>query len=728
MLTYLGKFGRNGAAVKLFLETRSQIVAVVLSCGEERVVQAFKRCVLRAADVDLVQLQALAAAHNASLEFFTKPPTESMVLQREHPPASNTTWLEATIRHVLAKLNDAKEKYEAWRGVRDVDEARENHKRRVDEIFDLEKKIISKAGENAFVIGDHYRSLPFQATERFRLGELRDQAKERASALKTRLDFTYRTRIKELETKVRDLREELDHDRKATKQHGERVRERLDNTTAVALIVTVRSSSVVGRGRVGPSVRDAVEDVRLRHNALARRLEQVRATLETADDWLALSPTWGHAEPSAFAAAVEQAFGLVPSAAFQKQAAKAIEALLGAYPPRLALPDLSRFPKLAAGRRLAYLGYALDLRAAQTELPVFFDLDEQGPRHVAVVGGSGSGKSVAASLLLEGALLHGIGALVLDPTGSWTGFASPCTSSRLLAGYPRFHMRPEWARAFDVRIVETADQADVPNLAREGRVTILTSAKLSEAEEVVTATTLLNQLYDEMSSQPDSPRLRLLLVLEEAHRYLRAKEVQPVLEKFARMARKKGVGLLVVSQVMVDLPPAIRNNTSTKILLNTHYAEDLNRAAQIFGSEFQKTIPKLTQGTGAYHFPEHGTALVAFRPPMHSPYAASKDAVAAFTASRELADSVAHLLARPDATDDTPSDTVTPGKRTAAPPVAEPAQPTKATTWRDIATRVASRGERPSVHELAEAIGKEGLQPPSLRTLQRFARSFTANG
>lgn len=716
-LIYLGRLSAGRIVVSQFYQSRDSVVVSVLSDGRTSVVQAFKKLVLNAGaskNVDLTQLSALLAAHATTLELRTTKPTPELVERIEPRKETKTRWLEHALSRLDQELAGVRQEYARWRGVRDKDEAHENLSNRREEIFDLNQKLIANAREPHFIYSPgKWHPSEWQRTDRVRFHEMKDQAKERASAIRSRLDFSYREEIKRLERKRRELLAEIETERKQDRATEDRAVEVLNESTAAAVLLTVQSRPLLAPGLKRDAVRAATEEVVKDARSLAAKLsERLNVHVRDAPDALTLSALFlpdvsALPAESLLGEEARRALSLVPRAALEKDVAKVVASQLTHHVEL----NLSRFPQPDGKRRLAYLGVALTSEQRPTQAPVYFDLDEAGPRHVAFVGGSGSGKSVAASLILEGAALHGVPALVFDPTRSWTGFAQPC-SGTMLDRFKPFGLKPEWARGFDVRILDTRQLLDGDaDVDVQKGITVFTSADVTEEEEASATASLLRSLFAQMNGWPESKRLRLLVVLEEAHRYLRHKAVQPILEQFARQARVKGIGLLVVSQVAVDLPPAIRNNCATKIQLFTNYTQDLTRAGQVFGSDVQKIVPKLRQAQGALHYPEYGTALVAFRPPLHSPSALSAEAMQLYLARRDLEEILATLVAQ------TTTQSKVNEKPTEA--AAEPRSGQTTRIWRDVATRVASKCK---VAQLRQEIADAGVAPPSRRTLQRFLR------
>jgi len=523
------------------------------------------------------------------------------------------------------------------------------------EVFDLNQKLVANAEKPSIIYTPHrYAVSAFQTTDRIRFNELRLQAEKRGTALRQRIDFARRARIQDLEERKRDLEKQLKEARSSEQRQRAEVKRLVRESETVGVSVLVRSPVLSVEGRINGAVESAAAEAHREAERLRRSLSAAlgcEVNVAPVDVLLAgpvvpdlaLLRESHDAAAKRISAVLEEALGLVSKDRVEKELQGVLASLLSGK-GNDALPDLSRFPRVTeTDRRLAYLG--LVLHDGKPTLPVLYDLDEQGPRHTAVVGGSGSGKSQAAALIVEGAALHRIPVLVFDPTRAWTGLALPCEAEGMLSRYPGFRMERTWRRGFEVRII---DGSDPP---RSEGIGILCPTGLTAGEESGVVGDLLRDLYEGMKAWPESKRLKLLLVFEEAHRYLKDKALQPILELFARTARAKGVGLLVVSQVAVDLPPAVRNNCATKIQLQTNYNQDLLRAAQVYGSQIRNAIPGLKQGQGALHFPEHGTCLVSFRPRLSSPSPLSEEAARLLMLGGEVGR--AATLLRHDATRDT---------------------------------------------------------------------------
>ena len=114
-------------------------------------------------------------------------------------------------------------------------------------------------------------------------------------------------------------------------------------------------------------------------------------------------------------------------------------------------------PQPPKGMRSAYVGL---IQSKYTRIPLIFDLDKLGPKNMAFIGATGNGKSIAAYDVIEEALFNNIPALVLDPTGQWTGFLEPCTDPNLLSKYNEFNIAAP--RAFSGKIYTPDSDVGLP--------------------------------------------------------------------------------------------------------------------------------------------------------------------------------------------------------------------------------------------------------------------------
>ena len=110
-----------------------------------------------------------------------------------------------------------------------------------------------------------------------------------------------------------------------------------------------------------------------------------------------------------------------------------------------------------------------------------------------------------------------------------------------------------------VNFAETRSRTTVIDLHRVGMETLQTAA----------GAFVLRKLYKDMFQWGETDRLRLLVVLDEAHRL--AKDI--TLPKLMKEGRKFGIAAVVASQTMQDFHPEVLQNAGTKILYRTNYPQ-----------------------------------------------------------------------------------------------------------------------------------------------------------
>jgi site-specific recombinase XerC len=91
--------------------------------------------------------------------------------------------------------------------------------------------------------------------------------------------------------------------------------------------------------------------------------------------------------------------------------------------------------------------------------------------------------------------------------------------------------------------------------------------------------------------------------------------IKPSRRSAARLLRKKGVGVMLVSQKISDFDPAMRSAMNVSIVFRTKYDGDLKAAARMLESQVSEVIPKLPVGYSVFHFADVGDPFVlAWRP------------------------------------------------------------------------------------------------------------------
>jgi hypothetical protein len=122
---------------------------------------------------------------------------------------------------------------------------------------------------------------------------------------------------------------------------------------------------------------------------------------------------------------------------------------------------------------------------------------------------------------------------------------------------------------------------------------------------------------------PEAREMRMMLIYDEVHRLLPkygGKGGYIVLERACREFRKWGIGIFMISQVLMDFKGAIRANISTEIQLRSKYEGDINRVKTKYGPEYSSKITKLVTGTGLMQNASYNDGkpwFVSFRPLLH---------------------------------------------------------------------------------------------------------------
>lgn len=102
-------------------------------------------------------------------------------------------------------------------------------------------------------------------------------------------------------------------------------------------------------------------------------------------------------------------------------------------------PDWKKLPKYHSNRREGFLGLVMDGNLEVSKYPFYIDYDTES--NYAALGTTRFGKTIAASVFVEGAVAAGIPVIVIDPTKSWTGMLEKCEYQEFLNIYPDFQMK-----------------------------------------------------------------------------------------------------------------------------------------------------------------------------------------------------------------------------------------------------------------------------------------------
>jgi len=247
---------------------------------------------------------------------------------------------------------------------------------------------------------------------------------------------------------------------------------------------------------------------------------------------------------------------------------------------------------------------------------LYLPLRRHAQKGILVSGASGAGKTIAAKVIVEELLEDGVPVLVFDYTEQWERLLEKNTNEEMLDRYAEFGMRrsPKGCKG---RVVQSAPQLD--DLLASQDVTVVDLSDTHDStERVDKVARMLDQLLEYFQFQEDSDELRLLIVVEEAHLWTAKdlpKDALRFLDTAVRLLRKKGVGVMLVSQKISDFDPAMRSAMNISILFRTKYEGDLRAIARMLGSEASEIIPKLPVGCSVFHLADVGDPFVlAWRP------------------------------------------------------------------------------------------------------------------
>jgi hypothetical protein len=275
-------------------------------------------------------------------------------------------------------------------------------------------------------------------------------------------------------------------------------------------------------------------------------------------------------------------------------------------------------------------------KIAETDVVAYMD-SIQLLTHGISAGATGAGKSVSAMILSEELLKRKVPVVVFDPTAQWTGFLRPCRDERMFKLYPKFGLRPEDARRFKGRIIQVTDPGmtiDIRDFMIPGEITIFLINRLEPAQLDEFVRKTMNDMFK--IPWPEAKMLKLLIVYDEVHRLLPkygGKGGYVALERGFREFRKWGLGLWVISQVLMDFKGTIRANISNEIQMRTKYTGDIKRISQKYGFQYASTTTKLKTGTGMVQNAEYNEGkpyFIEFRPLLHDTGRLSEEEVAEY--------------------------------------------------------------------------------------------------
>ncbi len=148
---------------------------------------------------------------------------------------------------------------------------------------------------------------------------------------------------------------------------------------------------------------------------------------------------------------------------------------------------------------------------------------------------------------------------------------------------------------------ENAEESFSP-LAQNGLVIDLSSVRPEESQ-LTAVSFLLRRVYNEMFSWPQDEKMKLLLALDEAHRF--PKDL--TLAKLMKEGRKYGVSVVIASQSVDDFPDQVVQNAGMKIAFRTN-APASKKVSQMLSADreldLMNKIEKLGVGQAFVSTPE----------------------------------------------------------------------------------------------------------------------------
>jgi hypothetical protein len=273
-------------------------------------------------------------------------------------------------------------------------------------------------------------------------------------------------------------------------------------------------------------------------------------------------------------------------------------------------------------------------KVAETTANAFFD-ENKLTTHMIIAGGTGSGKTVAGMIIAEECLKKNIPVIVFDPTAQWTGFIRPSRDKAMQVIYSKFGIKPEESRGFKGTIVQVKDpflKVEIEKYIKEGEITVFVLNKLTPDQLDYFVRKTVDYMFT--IPWPESRPLKTLIVFDEVHRLLPkyAKQIgisigggegYLAIERACREFRKWGLGLVMISQVLLDFRGAIRAVIATESQMRTKYEGDIERIKTKYGWEYSTAIPKLEIGTGMIQNPEYNDGkpwFIRYRPLLHDSF------------------------------------------------------------------------------------------------------------
>ena len=149
-------------------------------------------------------------------------------------------------------------------------------------------------------------------------------------------------------------------------------------------------------------------------------------------------------------------------------------------------------------------------KVAETKIKSYLE-PEKLKTHTIVAGATGGGKSIAAQVIIEEALMKNIAVIVFDPTAQWSGMLRKCQDKKMLSYYPAFGLKQTDARAFfgNIRQISHAREIiEIEKYIHPGQIQIFAVNKLDPSDMDIFVASVIRQIFK--SDPKETPDLKVL--------------------------------------------------------------------------------------------------------------------------------------------------------------------------------------------------------------------------
>ncbi len=284
-------------------------------------------------------------------------------------------------------------------------------------------------------------------------------------------------------------------------------------------------------------------------------------------------------------------------------------------------------------------------KIAERKIKAYLEPDKL-KTHSIVAGATGGGKSIAAQVIIEEALLKNVAVIVFDPTAQWSGMLRKCEDKKMLSYYPSFGLKQTDARAFfgNIRQISHAREIiEIEKYIHPGQIQIFALNKLDPNDMDIFVASVIRQIFK--SDPKETPDLKVLLVFDEVHRLLSKfggnGEGFLQIERACREFRKWGIGVMLVSQVLSDFVGEIKANINTEVQMRTRDEGDLGRIKIKYGEQFLQSLVKASVGVGMFVNTSYNRGkpyFINFRPILHNTRRLSDEELEKYNKYNEIID------------------------------------------------------------------------------------------